>query len=117
MLENKNFATETIHAGAIKDSFGSLGLPIYQTSTFIFDSAEQGGKRFALEEDGFIYSRLGNPTNNAVEEKLATLEGAEAAVSTASGMGAITSSIWPFIKAGDHILACGTLYGLSLIHI
>lgn len=113
MLENKNFATETIHAGAIKDTFGSLGLPIYQTSTFIFDNAEQGGKRFALEEDGFIYSRLGNPTNNAVEEKLATLEGAEAAVSTASGMGAITSSIWPFIKAGDHILACGTLYGCT----
>lgn len=111
--KNKNFATETIHAGSIKDTYGSLGLPIYQTSTFIFDSAEQGGRRFALEEDGFIYSRLGNPTNNAVEEKLAALEGAEAAVSTASGMGAITSSIWPFIQAGDHVLACGTLYGCT----
>lgn len=116
MTENKKekgFATNTIHAGNYKDEFGSLGLPIYQTSTFIFDSAEQGGRRFALEEGGYIYSRLGNPTNNALEEKLAKLEGAESAVSTSSGMGAITSSIWPFIKAGDHILACKTLYGCT----
>ncbi|MDU3199014.1 MAG: aminotransferase class I/II-fold pyridoxal phosphate-dependent enzyme, partial [Anaerococcus hydrogenalis] len=115
MTENKkkSFATQTIHAGAMKDTYGSLGLPVYQTSTFIFDSAEQGGRRFALEEEGFIYSRLGNPTNDALEKKLAALEGAEAAVSTSSGMGAITSSIWPFIKAGDHILACGTLYGCT----
>ena len=115
MTENnkRSFATQTIHAGAMKDKYGSLGLPVYQTSTFIFDSAEQGGRRFALEEEGFIYSRLGNPTNDALEKKLAALEGAEAAVSTASGMGAITSSIWPFIKAGDHILACGTLYGCT----
>ncbi|MDY3006543.1 methionine gamma-lyase [Anaerococcus porci] len=111
--KERGFATNTIHKGSYKDGFGSLGLPIYQTSTFIFDNAEQGGRRFALEEGGYIYSRLGNPTNNALEEKLAALEGAEAAVSTSSGMGAITSSIWPFIKAGDHILACKTLYGCT----
>lgn len=70
MTENnkRSFATQTIHAGAMKDKYGSLGLPVYQTSTFIFDSAEQGGRRFALEEEGFIYSRLGNPTNDALEK-------------------------------------------------
>ena len=112
-LKGKGFASKTIHAGAYKDAFGSLGLPIYQTSTFIFDSAEQGGRRFAMEEEGFIYSRLGNPTNDALEKKVALLEGAEVAISTSSGMGAITSAIWPFIKQGDHILACKTLYGCT----
>lgn len=112
-FNDKKFATKTIHGGDYDNEFGSLGIPIYQTSTFIFKDADEGARRFALEEDGFIYSRLGNPTNQAVEEKLALLEGAEAAVSCASGMGAITSSIWPFIKAGDHILACKTLYGCT----
>lgn len=120
MLENlkeKGFNTRAIHGGVFKDQFGSLGVPIYQTSTFIFDDAEQGGRRFALEEDGYIYSRLGNPTVNSLEEKLALLEGAEAAVATASGMGAITSSIWPFIKAGDHIVAGQTLYGCTFAYL
>ena len=97
--------TQTIHGGVVHDQYGALATPIYATSTFIFDSAEQGGRRFALEEDGYIYSRLGNPTNSMVENKVALLEGGEAALSTASGMGAITSAIWPFIKAGDHVLA------------
>lgn len=112
-FNDKKFATKTIHGGDYSNEFGSLGIPIYQTSTFIFKDADEGARRFALEEEGFIYSRLGNPTNQAVEKKLALLEGAEAAVSCASGMGAITSSIWPFIKAGDHILACKTLYGCT----
>ena len=90
-----------------------MATPIYQTSTFIFDSAEQGGRRFALEEDGYIYSRLGNPTNTQLEEKLANLEGAEAAISTSSGMGAITSAIWSHVKSGDHIVAAKTLYGCT----
>lgn len=110
---DKKFATKTIHGGDYSNEFGSLGIPIYQTSTFIFKDADEGARRFALEEDGFIYSRLGNPTNQAVENKLALLEKAESAVSFSSGMGAITSSIWPFIKAGDHILACKTLYGCT----
>lgn len=105
--------TQTIHGGVVHDQYGALATPIYATSTFIFDSAEQGGRRFALEEDGYIYSRLGNPTNSMVESKVALLEGGEAALSTASGMGAITSAIWPFIKAGDHVLASKTLYGCT----
>ena len=68
-LQKMGFATQSIHGGASKNTFGALTAPIYQTSTFIFDSAEQGGKRFALEEEGYIYSRLGNPTNTVVEEK------------------------------------------------
>ncbi|WP_097028532.1 methionine gamma-lyase [Clostridium peptidivorans] len=108
------FGTKAIHGGHVKDSqFGSLSTPIYQTSTFIFDTAEQGGRRFALEEGGYIYSRLGNPTSSEVEDKIAILEGAEAAVATASGMGAISSVLWTLLKAGDHIVAADTLYGCT----
>lgn len=116
-LKNKGFNTKAIHGGVFKDQFGSLGVPIYQTSTFIFENAEQGGRRFALEEDGYIYSRLGNPTVNSLEEKLALLEGAEVAVATASGMGAITSAIWPFVSKGDHIVAGQTLYGCTFAYL
>lgn len=112
-LSKMDFSTRAIHAGYQKNEHGALATPIYQTSTFIFDSAEQGGKRFALEEEGYIYSRIGNPTNTQLEEKLACLEGAEAALTTGSGMGAITSVIWTHIKAGDHIVAGKTLYGCT----
>lgn len=112
-MKKLNFDTKCVHAGYVKNDVGALACPIYQTSTFIFDSAEQGGRRFALEEDGYIYSRLGNPTNAQVEAKVAMLEGGEAALSTASGMGAITSAIWTNLKAGDHVLAAKTLYGCT----
>lgn len=113
-LESKKFATQAIHGGQKKDPVsGALTTPIFQTSTFVFDSAEQGGRRFALEEDGFIYSRLGNPTNMQLEEKIALLEKGEACLSTASGMGAITSALWTALKAGDHIVASKTLYGCT----
>ncbi|MBC2850971.1 methionine gamma-lyase [Cetobacterium sp. 8H] len=114
---NKNikngFGTISIHGGSQKNPFGTLATPIYQTSTFIFDSAEQGGKRFALEEDGYIYSRLGNPTTSVVEEKLALLEEGEAGLATASGMGAIASVMWTVLKAGDHVISDKTLYGCT----
>lgn len=96
---------------------GALATPIYQTSTFIFDDARQGGRRFAGEEDGYIYSRLGNPTNSQVEDKIANLEGGEAAVSSASGMGAITSVIWSLVSSGDHIIAAKTLYGCTFAYL
>ena len=113
-LKNKKFATQAIHGGHKKDPVsGALTTPIFQTSTFVFDSSEQGGRRFALEEDGFIYSRLGNPTNMQLEEKIALLEKGEACLSTASGMGAITSALWTALKAGDHIVASKTLYGCT----
>lgn len=105
--------TIAIHGGSQKNPFGTLATPIYQTSTFVFDSAEQGGKRFALEEDGFIYTRLGNPTTQVVEEKIALLEKGEAAVATASGIGAISSTLWTLLKAGDHVISDKTLYGCT----
>ncbi|HEY4543140.1 MAG TPA: methionine gamma-lyase, partial [Tissierellaceae bacterium] len=112
-INNKGFSTRAIHAGDLPNQFGALANPIYATSTFVFDDAAQGGNRFAGEEEGYIYSRLGNPTTTALEEKIASLEGAEAAVAAASGMGAISTAIWVSVKAGDHIVASKTLYGCT----
>lgn len=116
-MKNLGFATKAIHAGHAKDQYGALATPIYQTSTFVFDSADQGGNRFALKEDGYIYTRLGNPTNTQLEEKLAMLEGAEACVSTASGMGAVSAALWTALKAGDHVVAAKTLYGCTFAYL
>ena len=107
------FATRQIHAGAHPNAAGALCTPIYQTSTFKFDTVEQGGARFAGQEDGYIYSRLGNPSQGQVEEKLASLENGEAALATASGMGAISSALWTSVVAGDEIIADETLYGCT----
>ena len=112
-LKKLGFATQAIHGGHQPNQFGALCDPIYQTSAFTFETAEQGGNRFALEESGYIYSRLGNPTNNLAEQKVALLEGAEASVSAGSGMGAITSAIWVCVKQGDHIISGKTLYGCT----
>ena len=112
-VNQPGFATKAIHGGRQKDQFGSLCEPIYQTSAFTFETAEQGGRRFAMEEQGYIYTRLGNPTCTSVEEKLRLLEGGEACVSAASGMGAITSAIWSCVEQGDHIIASKTLYGCT----
>ena len=76
------FATRQIHAGKHDNGVGALCTPIYQTSTFEFDTVQQGGARFAGQEEGYIYSRLGNPSLTQVEEKLAALEGGEAALAT-----------------------------------
>lgn len=106
--------TKAIHAGVEgKNPFGALTVPIYQTSTFVFENCEQGGNRFALKEPGHIYTRLGNPTTDLLERKLAALENAEAAVAFSSGMGAIASVFWTICKAGAHIIADGTTYGCT----
>lgn len=115
-MKSMDFSTRAIHAGYEKNKYGALATPIYQTSTFIFDSAEQGGNRFEGQEDGYIYSRLGNPTNTQIESKLANLENAEAAISAASGMGAISSAMWTLVGAGDHIIASKTLYGCTFAY-
>ena len=114
-METKKYGlgTTAIHAGTLKNLYGTLAMPIYQTSTFIFDSAEQGGRRFALEEAGYIYTRLGNPTTTVLEDKIAALEEGEAAVATSSGMGAISSTLWTVLKAGDHVVTDRTLYGCT----
>lgn len=108
------YNTTIIHAGQSPDPItGALSTPIYQTSTFVFETAEQGAARFALEEEGFIYTRLGNPTQQALELKLAALEKAEAALAVASGMTAIAGSLWTLCRQGDHIIAADTLYGCT----
>lgn len=112
-LEHMGFATKAIHGGHSPNAAGALVTPIYQASTFRFASAEQGARRFALEEEGYIYTRLGNPNSTELEQKLALLEGAEAAVTTGSGMGAITSAFWTVLEPGDHIVAGKALYGCT----
>ena len=107
------FATKQIHVGKHENSAGALTTPIYQTSTFEFATVEQGGRRFAGQEAGYIYTRLGNPTVTSVEEKVAALEGGEAALGTAAGMGAISSALWSSVVAGDEIVASDTLYGCT----
>ena len=112
-LSNCGFATKQIHAGKQKNAAGALTTPIYQTSTFEFETVQQGGRRFAGQEAGYIYTRLANPTVAAVEEKIAALEGGEAALGTAAGMGAISSALWTSVVAGDEIIASDTLYGCT----
>ena len=112
-LSKCGFATKQIHVGKHPNAAGALTMPIYQTSTFEFDSVEQGGRRFAGQEAGYIYTRLSNPTVNAVEEKVAALEGGEAALGTAAGMGAISAALWTSVVGGDEILASDTLYGCT----
>ena len=114
MNPNVGLGTKAIHAGNVKDAqYGALTTPIYQTSTFVFDSCEQGGRRFAGQEGGYIYTRLGNPTVSVLENKVAALECGEACVAAASGMGAISSALWTIAGAGKHIVADGTLYGCT----
>ncbi|MBR2532902.1 MAG: methionine gamma-lyase [Lachnospiraceae bacterium] len=111
--EAKGFSTTSIHGSSMKDQYGSLIMPIYNSSTFIFDSTAQGAARFALEEPGYIYSRLGTPTCTALEETLAKLEHGEAGLVTATGMGAVTATIWTVINGGEEIIADKTLYGCT----
>lgn len=108
------FDTLIVHGGQHPDpSTGALATPIFQTSTFVFDNAEQGAARFALEESGYIYTRLGNPTQAALEEKLALLEQGEAALATSSGMAAISTTLLTLCQQGDHIVSANELYGCT----
>ena len=111
---DKGFSTRAIHHGYDpREADGALTPPLHLTSTFAFESAEQGGARFAGEADGHIYSRISNPTTDLLERRMASLEGGEAAVAMASGMGAITSVLWSFLRAGDELITDKTLYGCT----
>ncbi|MDF3362387.1 methionine gamma-lyase [Sulfitobacter sp. 1A15333] len=115
MTENqKSFATRAIHHGYdAQDEQGALNPPIYMSSTFTFETAEAGGDMFAGEREGHFYTRISNPTLDHLEKRIANLEGAEAGLATASGMGAITSTLWTFLQAGDEIIIDKTLYGCT----
>lgn len=106
------FDTTVIHAGQKKDvEYGALSTPIYQTSTFVFDTVEACADRFSGKISGCVYSRSGNPTTQQLEAKIAAIEGGEACAFTASGMGAIGATIIGLLKAGDHIICGDTVYG------
>ncbi|MEW6165403.1 MAG: methionine gamma-lyase [Pseudomonadota bacterium] len=108
------FATRAIHHGY--DAYaghGSLNPPVYLSSTYTFPTVEDGSARFAGEQEGFVYSRVGNPTTALLEARLADLEGGEAALVTASGQGATTSLLWTLLAPGDEVIADKTLYGCT----
>lgn len=114
MRAKKHFETLVIHEGYdSKDHLGSLAVPIYQTSTFTFATSEQGEARFAGQEDGYIYSRLSNPTVRALEEKMAVLEEGEAALAFGSGMAAVSAVLISLTKANDHIIVSNGVYGCT----
>ena len=109
-----SFATRAVHAGYDSaNNEGSLNPPIYMTSTYAFDNVAQGAARFAGEEKGHFYSRISNPTQEILETRLANLEEGEAALATASGMGAITATLWTLVAPGDQVLVDKTLYGCT----
>lgn len=106
------FRTRALHAGGTPDaSTGARAVPIYQTTSFVFDDATDAGNLFALQKYGNIYSRIGNPTVAALEERLASLEGGIGAVATASGMSAEFITFAALVGAGDHVVASAQLYG------
>ncbi|WP_368985795.1 methionine gamma-lyase [Caldifermentibacillus hisashii] len=122
MNKKKRFETMLIHKGySSQDFHDSLNPPIFHSSTFTFSGAEQGEKRFAGEEEGFIYSRLGNPTVRVLEERMAALEKGEAALAFGSGMAAVSAVLFHFLYSGSHILCSRGVYGctfglLDLLH-
>ena len=113
MSERKfGFSTLQVHGGQKPDSAtGSRAVPIYQTTSYCFESVEHGADLFALKTDGHIYSRISNPTVAVFEERMALLEGGVGAVAFASGMGAINAAILNILQAGDEIVAAPTIYG------
>jgi len=116
-MTDRQFHPETlaIHAGQIPDAAtGARALPIYQTSSFVFDSAEHAASLFNLQTFGNVYSRLCNPTVAVLEERVAALEGGRAAVASASGMAAETMALMTILQSGDHVVAAGALYGGSV---
>lgn len=115
MEEKKvRFETKVIHAGYAPDAHqDSLVPPLYQSSTFTFSSSEQGERRFAGEEAGFVYSRLGNPTVKILEDRIAALENGEAGLAFSSGMAAVSAVLLALTKTGDHILVSKGIYGCT----
>lgn len=108
-----NFETLCLHAGYTPKNGEPRALPIVQSTTFTYDSAESIGKLFDLEEAGFFYTRLANPTTNAVEEKIAALEGGVAAMCTASGQSAVFYALMNLLESGDHFISASSIYGGS----
>lgn len=111
-MSTQKFATNALHAGHdVTKNGGTRAVPIYQTTSYVFNSSDHAANLFGLAEAGYIYTRLNNPTNDILEQRLATLEGGIGAVVTASGASAISTALLVLLKAGDHIVASNSLYG------
>ena len=105
-------ATKALHAGHdVKQTQGTRAVPIYQSTSYVFNNSEHAANLFSLSESGYIYTRLNNPTNDVLEQRLAAVEGGVAAVATASGTSAIATTFMTLLKSGDHIIASNSLYG------
>jgi methionine-gamma-lyase len=112
MQNNKSgFNTKLIHAGSFEDEFGSATVPIYQTSTFKFKNAQHGADCFSGKSDGYIYTRIANPTIRSLEQNIASLENGYDGIATSSGMGAISSVYMALLGAGSHIVSSDAVYG------
>ena len=111
-MSTQKFATNALHAGHdVSQNAGTRAVPIYQSTAYVFNDSDHAANLFALAETGNIYTRINNPTNDVLEQRLAALEGGIAAVVTASGTSAIATSLLTLLKAGDHIVASSSLYG------
>ncbi|MDG1393692.1 MAG: aminotransferase class I/II-fold pyridoxal phosphate-dependent enzyme [Flavobacteriaceae bacterium] len=111
-MSTQKFATQALHAGHdVSQNGGTRAVPIYQSTAYVFNNSDHAANLFALAEPGNIYTRINNPTNDILEQRLAALEGGIAAVVTASGTAAIATSLLTLLKAGDHIVASSSLYG------
>ena len=104
-------ATRLVHEGTLRSQFGETSEAIFLNSGYVYDNAEQAERRFKGDEEGFVYSRYSNPTVDMFEKRMCALEGAEAARGTASGMAAVTASLFSFLKAGDHVVSARALFG------
>ena len=109
--KNWQMQTRMVHDGAMRSPFGETAEALYLTSGYVYDSAEQAEARFKEEEDGYIYSRFGNPTVRAFEQRMIALEGAEDGRATATGMAAVTACMMSQLEAGDHIVSSRALFG------
>ncbi len=111
-MSTQKFATKALHAGHdVRANGGTRAVPIYQSTAYVFNNSDHAANLFSLAEPGNIYTRINNPTNAVLEERLAALEGGIAAVVTASGTSAISTTLLTLLKAGDHIVASSSLYG------
>jgi O-acetylhomoserine (thiol)-lyase len=109
---SNQLATQALHAGHdASTSKGTQAVPIYQTTSYVFNDSDHAANLFSLAESGYIYTRLNNPTNDVLEQRLAAMEGGVAAVATASGTAAIATTLMVILKTGDHIVASNSLYG------
>lgn len=111
-MSDPKFSTNALHAGHdVKAHGGTRAVPLYQNTSYVFNDSDHAANLFNLSESGYIYTRLNNPTNDVLEQRLAALEGGIAAVVTATGMAAISTALMTLLRSGDHIVASSSMYG------